>query len=41
MALQSYRDLEVWQRGIDLVEMVYKLSASFPSDERYGLTSQV
>ena len=41
MALQSYRDLEVWQRGIDLVELIYKLSAGFPIDERYGLTSQI
>ena len=41
MGLQSYRFLEVWQRGIDLVELIYKLSAAFPSDERFGLTSQV
>jgi four helix bundle protein len=39
--LKSYRDLEVWRRSIDLVEMVYRLSARFPVEERFGLTSQV
>jgi len=41
MALQSYRDLEVWKRGIDLVESIYKLTSRFPSDEKFGLTSQI
>lgn len=40
MSLQSYRDLEVWQRSIDLVESVYKLTKNFPIDERFGLVSQ-
>lgn len=30
MAVRNYRDLVVWQRGMDLVEMVYKATASFP-----------
>ena len=37
----SFRDLEVWQLGMDLVVDVYKVSDQFPSAERYGLTSQV
>ena len=37
----SYRDLEVWQRGMDLVELVYALTKPFPSDERFGLTAQL
>ena len=41
MVLQSYRDLDVWKRAIDLVESIYKLTANFPSDEKFGLTSQV
>ena len=36
-----YRDLIAWQRSMDLVEAVYKASATFPPDERFGLTSQV
>ena len=37
----SYRDLEVWQRGMDLVERVYALTKPFPADERFGLTAQL
>ncbi|MDX2065774.1 MAG: four helix bundle protein [Fimbriimonadaceae bacterium] len=37
----SYRELEVWQRGRQLAVFVYHLSASFPGDERFGLTSQL
>lgn len=41
MALRSYRELTVWQKAIDLVEVVYQVSASFPGEEKYGLTSQL
>jgi len=41
MALRTYRNLEVWQKAIDLVESVYQLTKLFPSDERFGLTSQI
>jgi four helix bundle protein len=40
-ALESYRELEVWKKSIDLVERVYRLSGSFPQDERFGLTKQL
>jgi 23S rRNA-intervening sequence protein len=30
----SYRDLEIWQLGMDLVERIYNITAEFPSDER-------
>ena len=40
-AIQSYRDLEVWQRGRSLVKAVYELAASFPESERFGLVSQM
>ena len=36
-----YRDLEVWQKGMDLVEACYRLTISFPKEELYGLTSQI
>ena len=39
--IRSYRDLRVWQEGMDLVEAVYTATLSFPSDERFGLTSQL
>ncbi len=40
MGLQSYRDLEVWQVAMDLVEATYILTRQYPKEERYGLTSQ-
>jgi four helix bundle protein len=39
--LESYRDLKVWQKSIDLVVACYELSKSFPKDEIYGLRSQL
>ena len=39
--IRSYRDLHVWQRAVELVEEVYRVSASFPDQEKYGLTSQI
>ncbi len=38
---QSYRDLIVWQKAIKLVVEVYKISSTFPKDERFGLTNQL
>jgi four helix bundle protein len=40
-AIGGYKDLVAWQKGMDLVEVVYRLSARFAADERYGLTAQV
>jgi len=39
-AIRSYRDLKVWQRGMLLAETVYRLTASYPREEQFGLTSQ-
>jgi four helix bundle protein len=38
---KSYRALEVWQKSIELAEQVYRLSAKFPPEEKFGLTSQL
>jgi four helix bundle protein len=38
---ESYRDLIVWQRSIQMTVAVYKLTAAFPKEEIYGLTSQL
>ncbi len=40
-AVRSYHDLNVWQLSMDLAERVYVLTASFPKEETYGLTSQL
>ena len=37
----SYRDLRVWQAGMDLVEEVYRFTAKYPDRETYGLTIQM
>lgn len=40
-APQSHRDLRVWQMAVDQAETIYRLSAEWPSHERFGLVSQV
>lgn len=40
MPLQTYRQLEVWQVAMELVEAIYSLTAIWDRDERFGLTSQ-
>lgn len=41
MAIQSYRDLKVWQQGMDLAEGCYLATRQFPRDELYGMISQI
>jgi four helix bundle protein len=37
----TYKDLEVWQAAMELAVQVYRLTAVFPQEEKYGLTSQL
>jgi four helix bundle protein len=37
----GYRDLDVWQKAMDLVVMCYRITKSFPQHEVYGLSSQL
>ncbi len=39
--MNKFKELAVWQKSMDLAEMVYKLTADFPGDERFGLQSQI
>ena len=39
--IQSFRDLVVWQEGIELVVRVYEETKRFPSNEEFGLRSQL
>jgi four helix bundle protein len=39
--MKTYRDLIVWQKAMQLVTETYKLTACFPKDELYALTSQI
>ena len=39
--INSFRDLTVWQKSMDLVVQVYRLTEKMPTTEKYGLTLQV
>ena len=39
--IESHRDLVVWQKSMDLAVVAYRLTSQFPSEERYGMTSQI
>ena len=41
MSVRSYKDLIVWQKSLDLVELIYQVSRTFPKEELYGLTNQL
>src|SRR5947209_12744322 len=38
---QSYKDLIVWQKGIEIAKLAYRLTTKFPGDEKFGLVSQM
>ena len=38
---RSFRDLTVWQRAMQLTISIYRLTATFPKEEQYGLTNQL
>jgi len=40
-SINSYRDLVVWQEAMELAVAVYRLTASLPRDEIYGVSSQL
>jgi len=39
--MNSFKDLKVWQKALELAEHVYTLTQNIPVEERYGLQSQV
>ncbi|HQX54805.1 MAG TPA: four helix bundle protein [Pyrinomonadaceae bacterium] len=41
LIMRSHEKLDVWKRSIDLVVFVYRLTENFPSEEKFGLTSQI
>ena len=41
MKAGDYKDLQVWQKGIDIVDKIYSITNDFPKDELYGLVSQM
>lgn len=41
MQFRCHRDLDVWQRGMDMVAEIYQLTGHWPASEKYGLTTQL
>ncbi|MEE8552160.1 MAG: four helix bundle protein [Desulfobacterales bacterium] len=39
--LMNYKELNVWQKSYELCLNIYRITAKFPNEERYGLTSQI
>lgn len=41
MKVKDYKDLKVWQKGIEIAEKIYSITDDFPKSELYGLASQM
>ena len=39
--IKRFKDLRIWQKGIEVVTDIYTLTKNFPKEELYGLTSQI
>lgn len=39
--MKNYKELEVWQKALDLTTEVYTLTRHFPDEEKFGLTAQI
>ena len=39
--LKNYKELNVWQKSYELCLKIYRITTTFPNEERYGLTSQI
>jgi four helix bundle protein len=39
--IRDYKDLHVWQKGMELAKQAYLLTSRFPSEEKFGLVSQI
>ena len=39
--MRNFRKLKIWEQGVEIVKEVYKLSQKLPSEEKFGLKSQL
>ena len=39
--MNNYKELKVWQKAIDLAEMIYQITGNYPREEKFGLISQL
>ncbi|MBN2453483.1 MAG: four helix bundle protein [Candidatus Omnitrophica bacterium] len=41
MAVRTYKDLDIWKKGIEIVSLVYEVTEGFPKEEIYGVSAQM
>ncbi|MBU0505716.1 four helix bundle protein [bacterium] len=41
MKINSYKDLDIWKKGIEITSFIYKQMKNFPDSEKYGLCNQM
>ncbi|MEO5674876.1 MAG: four helix bundle protein [Chitinophagales bacterium] len=39
--MKNYKELIIWQRGIEIVRKIYVLTKQFPKEEKFGIVSQI
>lgn len=39
--MKNYKELIIWQKGVEIVKKVYVLTKQFPNEEKYGIVSQM
>jgi four helix bundle protein len=39
--IKTHKDLDVWNKAMELVEKIYHITSEFPKEEQFGLTSQI
>lgn len=39
--MQNFRNLKIWQRGIEIAKQIYRITNQLPAEEKYGLASQM
>lgn len=39
--MRNFKELKIWQKGFDIAVKSFKLTTSFPKEEKYGITSQI
>lgn len=41
MGAKSYKELDIWKKGIEVVNRIYTITSKFPKEELYGITAQM
>ena len=39
--MKNYKELIIWRKGIEIVKKVYAITKQFPTEEKYGIVSQI